>query len=349
MCVKEVKWDIETADHSRRGMLLAIATALRLNALENSGIPRSVLDKPLDYSRTDLLRFYSAMEDIKNLNTLQIKQTQKNMERTGMELPNFSVEHAKLTGRGLEVWMCTVGAGIVTERRDDVREIWNMLVDSLANVETAIVELREFEQKTAMMTGIPSEGMFQDIDTDEWVEECRFFPSQFSKSLNFDELVSDELNPEPDATDNSIQNIGDNIKTIIDAVISEIEGKTYEEFTTFVRERLNIAEVHGVEGIDKEVTWNLGDPPQFQFIVVLRDHLSGTGWDWHLTVVGYLPFQGFMATATGTSKYPITVSVKDGISYKASRKANNLGDYMKDMPGVLDIDGLLSDFGDSNR
>lgn len=118
MCIKEVKWDLESADAVRRAMIVAMATIIRVDVIEGSGLPQEVLNRPLDYSRDDLMRFYVQLEDIRNANNLQIQNVQKMMRRFGTELPDFAIEHAKLTGRALEVWMCTIGAGIAVDRRD---------------------------------------------------------------------------------------------------------------------------------------------------------------------------------------------------------------------------------------
>lgn len=183
MCIKEVQWDLQKADLFRRATILAISSLLRVEVIESSGVPHDVVDRPLDYTRDDLLRFYEQMEDIRNANTFQIEQTQKIMRRLGTELPEFSVQHAKNTGRGLEVWMCTVGAGINPDRRDAVREIWQFLSESREHLGNAIAGLREVEQLTANMTGMPPGGMFSSVNTEEWLEACRFVPSSFVKDL----------------------------------------------------------------------------------------------------------------------------------------------------------------------
>ncbi|MCH7777634.1 MAG: hypothetical protein IH878_14020 [Gemmatimonadetes bacterium] len=186
MCIKTVKWDLETGSAVKRATVLALAQLLRAEMLAQSGIPMDVLDRPLDYSRNDLLSFYDLLETARNQNTMQIEATKKNMRHLGMELPQFAVDHAKTTGQGLEVWMCTLGAGIVPERRDDVRTIWSYLAGSLDHVGEAISHLREVEQQTAAMTGIEDTGMFSVIDTNDWTEQCGFVPSVFSKELHLD-------------------------------------------------------------------------------------------------------------------------------------------------------------------
>ena len=183
MCIKEVKWELESSDSVRQATILAMASILRLEAIEGAGVPHDVLDRPLDYSRDDLMRFYEQLEGIRNANALQLQHVQKMMRRFGAELPDFAVEHAKNTGRGLEVWMSTIGAGIAADRRDDVREIWRIMISSTGSLPEAFKRLRATEQRTAEMTGATGPKMFNEIDDQSWSEVCRFIPSVFVKEL----------------------------------------------------------------------------------------------------------------------------------------------------------------------
>jgi hypothetical protein len=81
-----------------------------------------------------------------------------------------SVKNAQ---RGLEIWMCTLGAGIVPKCRDDVRLIWSYLVGSMSSLPVAIQELRSIERRTTEMTGQASTEMFGNITTEQWMEFCR--------------------------------------------------------------------------------------------------------------------------------------------------------------------------------
>ena len=109
MCIKELMWDLETRDGLKRAKVLAIAQILKQELLLDSGFWMNMLDRPLDYTRSDLMKFYNSLETIRNQGSMQLSTTQKNARRMGAELPQFAVEHAKSTARGLEVWMCTLG------------------------------------------------------------------------------------------------------------------------------------------------------------------------------------------------------------------------------------------------
>lgn len=181
MCVKEVKWELETGTQVHRATILAMASLLRVKVLED--FPTSVMDRPLDYSREDLMRFYEMLENIRNMATLHRERLQKSMASLGMALPDFAIAHAKVSNRALEVWMCTLGAGIVPDQRDEVRQIWRYLSGSFPYLATGIANLRKTEQMTARATGSPESGMFGDMETNKWLEASRFVPSAFVNEL----------------------------------------------------------------------------------------------------------------------------------------------------------------------
>lgn len=106
------------------------------------------------------------------------------MKKFGMELPEYAVEHAKNTTRGLTVWLSTLGAGIAPERRDDVQQIWNILQESQPHLRSAIDHLRNVEMQTELLAGSESEGMFDVIDDDEWIKSCSYVPSVFVKRFS---------------------------------------------------------------------------------------------------------------------------------------------------------------------
>jgi hypothetical protein len=171
MCIKELKWELESKDQLHRASVLAIAQLFRERAL-SAEIPQRVLDVPFDCTRKELLTYYTGLEDLRNLASARLGDTQRNFKRLGLELPQYAVEHAKACNRGLEVWMCTIGAAVVPERRDDVERIWRHLRDAAALVPTAIARLRDLERKI-------DDRMFDHVLDDVWIASCAFFPSAF--------------------------------------------------------------------------------------------------------------------------------------------------------------------------
>jgi hypothetical protein len=200
VCVKDIKFVLENADQKRRAVILALASWFRMTTLADEHNALQGLDRPLDYGRDELMRFYGILEDIRNLSIVQFEALKRNVPKDAAamrrnadsiglrfegpsELPQFAIDHAKNAQRGLEIWMCTLGAGIVPKCRDDVRLIWSYLVGSMSSLPVAIQELRSIERRTTEMTGQASTEMFGNITTEQWMEFCRYVPSSFANSL----------------------------------------------------------------------------------------------------------------------------------------------------------------------
>ncbi|TIO29001.1 hypothetical protein [Mesorhizobium sp.] len=180
--MKEVRWELDKADEIKRATILALAHFFRIALLSEIGIPHELLDRPLDYTRDDLMRFYSGIEDLRNGSNMQFTQSKKVSKRIGFEMPAFLEEHTKNCSRGLEVWMCTVGAGVQPQMRDEARAIWNHLSSSSSSLPAAINRMLQIEARVAEMSGT-ADAMFSDIATDEWIEACAFVPSIFVAEL----------------------------------------------------------------------------------------------------------------------------------------------------------------------
>lgn len=175
MCIKEIKGELGVADGVQRATILAIAQWLRQSMFDDNGMA-NVVDRPLDYSRSELMKFYGGLENIRNQSAVEMEHTKANMLRLGLELPQFAIDHAKNTARGLEIWMCTLGAGICPNRREDVREIWSYLTASLDHFAVAITNIREVERRTGEMTGA---GPIFNVTYSEWFGLCEYVPSMF--------------------------------------------------------------------------------------------------------------------------------------------------------------------------
>lgn len=171
MCIKEVKWSLESSDLLHRATVLSMAQLFRDQALSEA-IPHAVLDSPFNRTREELMTYYVEVEDLRNLSAAKLSDTQRGFKRVGMELPQVAVDHAKSCNRGLEVWMCTIGAGVVPERRDDVQKIWMYLEGAAAQIPAAISHLRDVARRT-------DDAMFGRITDQAWTMACSFFPSAF--------------------------------------------------------------------------------------------------------------------------------------------------------------------------
>jgi hypothetical protein len=182
MCIKTVLWDLESASQRRRASIHALTSLFRSQVFGPGGLPLSILDRPFDYSRNELLSIYEGLEEIRNANLFQVQHLSRTMQRIGVELPAFAMEHAQTSTRSFEVLLSTVGAGIAPDRRDDVRQIWHFLSGSFPYLAEAIVMLREVEHKTASYTETSTE-MFP-IESKDWIQACQFTPSAFTMELS---------------------------------------------------------------------------------------------------------------------------------------------------------------------
>ncbi len=175
MCIKEIKGELGVADGVQRATILAMVQLLRQSMFIDTGT-EGIVDRPLDYSRRELMQFYGGLENIRNQAAIELQNTKANMLRLGMTLPQFAIDHAKNTARGLEVWMCTLGAGICPNRREDVREIWSHLAGSSDHLPVAIHNIKDVERKTGEMTGA---GPIFSLSYSEWFGLCEYVPSMF--------------------------------------------------------------------------------------------------------------------------------------------------------------------------
>lgn len=196
-CVKDIKFVLENADQARRAVILALANWLRVTTFADEHHLLKVLDRPLDYGRDELMIVYRFLEHVRNQTIAEFEAAQRSVREDAAaarqhlgsiamrfegptEIPEFSVKHAKNIQRSIEIWMCTLGAGIAPNRCEDVRSIWSYLVGSMSSLPVAIRELRSIERRTAEMTGMPDAEMFGNITPEQWMEFCCYVPSSFA-------------------------------------------------------------------------------------------------------------------------------------------------------------------------
>ncbi len=204
MCVKELKWDLKNSTPLRRAKILAIAQLLRHNFSE---IPlfQDAINSPFNCPREQMITIYGGMENMRNLATIQLSQLKKTFSKLFKEFPDAirilpfdkfpdeMEDHVKLTNKALEVWMTLIGCSFVPNVRDDVRKIWDFLLNSKGILKHAMTDLREFSVKQAQLEKPINPEIAQLIGRenvmyimpptdDEWLLLCDFIPSQFSKN-----------------------------------------------------------------------------------------------------------------------------------------------------------------------
>ena len=178
MCVKEVKWDIEKSDELRRAVILVMAHIQRIGMSEDEDLKR-IIDNPFAFDRRDAVFLYVRLEDLRNTIRLQHDKIRKTMRDSG-GWPEYARQHSKDATRGLEICMCTIGAGVNPDVREDVRAIWKMLRHAVPRLDEACAQLRTIETLTALATGSGSHWLFGAIpEGTNLAEEVKFVPSVF--------------------------------------------------------------------------------------------------------------------------------------------------------------------------
>jgi len=181
MCVKELKWDLETATPLRRAKILAMSQILRIGFVDIPSF-EDAIQNPLDYPREEMAFMYTQMENMRNAASIQVSQLKKQFSNMGISPPIDMEDHVKLTNRAIEVWMTLFGCGLAPDIRDDVRKIWVYMLQSKDVLKDAMIDLRAMSARQAEFTGQDIFDSNMPSDT-EWLQLCEFIPKQFSKSL----------------------------------------------------------------------------------------------------------------------------------------------------------------------
>ena len=183
MCIKDVKWTLESMPPTDRAYILAMATFFRIKIIETTikelNLPESILREPNRQSENNLYSLYNVLEKVRNTNTYQRQQTEKNLKNLGMPMKEYAKGHAIATERAIEVWMCTIGLGISPSKKNDVIEIWKLLINAVDLIDDSIEKIYEFLDKTAEDTGVTdyeTVQMFTSLDKKTWKKESYFTP-----------------------------------------------------------------------------------------------------------------------------------------------------------------------------
>lgn len=99
------------------------------------------------------MAIYAALEGVRNQGKMQLEHVRKQLRHLNADMPEFTIIHEKLATRAFEVWMCTIGASICPERRDDVQKIWQMLKESIPYINEGVALIKNEEQTIAKITG----------------------------------------------------------------------------------------------------------------------------------------------------------------------------------------------------
>ena len=183
MCIKDVKWTLESMPPSDRAYILAMATFTRIKMIQPTlselNLPEDILHQPIKNTESNLYTLYNVLEKLRNSSSFQRTQTEKNLKNLGMPMPEYAKGHAIASERALEVWMCTIGLGITPNKKNDVIEIWKLLINTVDLIDDSIERIYEFLDKTAEDTGAMDTNtveLFTSLDKKTWKEESYFTP-----------------------------------------------------------------------------------------------------------------------------------------------------------------------------
>lgn len=122
----------------------------------------TMLHNPLDFSRKELMSMYEILEDIRNSKRFD----NQNINDLGK---NY-IQNIRIS---FEVWMSTIGSGIITKRFSDVDSIWNILISSSPKLNDTI-------KKYKTLSSITNDDFFienTENEINKIVDEC--IPSVF--------------------------------------------------------------------------------------------------------------------------------------------------------------------------
>ena len=183
MCIKDLKWTLESMPPTDRAYILAMATFYRIKNIEITikelNLPESILREPTRQSENNLYSLYNILEVLRNTTTHQRQQTEKNLKNLGMPMKEYAKGHVIATERAIEVWMCTVGLGISPNKKNDVIEIWKLLINTVDLIDDSIEKIYEFLDRMTEDTGVndyETVEMFTSLDKKIWKEESYFTP-----------------------------------------------------------------------------------------------------------------------------------------------------------------------------
>ncbi len=180
MCVKELKWDLETCTPLRRAKIFAISQFFRTGSGVSSF--EDVIKNPFDFPREDVAFIYTLMDNLRKSKINDFSQLKKQFTYLGNSPPVDIDERIKLHCRAVEVWMCVLGCRLNTNVQADVRKIWGYMLQSKNVLKDAMIDLRAMSNRQAEFMG---DDVFKsEIPSDiEWLKLCEFEPKQFTKTL----------------------------------------------------------------------------------------------------------------------------------------------------------------------
>jgi hypothetical protein len=179
MCIRDLLGDLGRRDQTRTALVLASAQLFRCHMVEHIHGAEAMINRPADFSHYRLMLLYCRLEDQRNQLERGLARTKRNARSLGYSLPVFFEEHVRNTMRGLEVWMASVGVGVLPDRRIELFGMWQQFKISRPALPAAIEVMRTLEEELCRTAPAMDYEMFGGISDADWLACCDFTPESF--------------------------------------------------------------------------------------------------------------------------------------------------------------------------
>jgi len=137
LAIKELKYDIDSADGVRRAKILFKAQEYRESAV-GGGVSAEVFENPQKYPRDFVMETVSGFEDVIIDGQDQLNNAVTHMKNIGMDSSDLRLQML-IEKRAVQVWIASLGA---TEKLvPEVRNIWAKLIGSMTNLPAVYNEM----------------------------------------------------------------------------------------------------------------------------------------------------------------------------------------------------------------
>lgn len=177
LCTKEVLWDLEQSDPIRCAEILTMLTLLRWDLIREGGSFSLPLDSPSFIPRETLIAKYEGLEHARNMSSTQGDLIVKQLTASDLPSGTSLKGHLLKSRRALEVLMITIGIGINSSIKEDVRSVWNLLHKSAISIDEALTRLREFEDMSNALSPWSATTTFSTLDFEFLKQESTYSPS----------------------------------------------------------------------------------------------------------------------------------------------------------------------------
>lgn len=178
LCVNSLNQAFKSYNDERLGIILVLAQMLRSKVFNEEGFNKA-LNCPDGASRIELLNYYEVLEKLRLRTFSQAKSNNEPLQRMGLGFPPPIIEHTENTCHAIQLWMATLGVGLVPRKSAEMHMVWTKASTLIPYTRQSIAKLRVLEklfQKT-----VKNDAPLFEVDDLEWEHSCYFVPVRFTK------------------------------------------------------------------------------------------------------------------------------------------------------------------------